>query len=256
MTRFAAWPLLGALGCQEPGADWVPDDGATTSSTSTSTSTSTNAVGNAGPVTSDTSTATATSDGATNDAATTTSTTGAGGSGGSTASSETTAGGAATNSETTTSTESTTTGSGGGSGSSLITNGDFSTGEADWSFAGSGTVDTASGEYCVTLTADGEVSVGWPDGVDPATLAPGTNYRLSYLAYFAGGAAPALITKVGQAFDPYQPFVEENATLTSSPMTFTHTFSVDSEEQAGVLFRVQGTAGDVVCFDDVALAAQ
>jgi len=144
----------------------------------------------------------------------------------------------------------------GGGGDSLISNGDFSSGEANWSFTGDGTVDTSSGEYCVTSNSGEELQIGWPADVEPASVQSGVSYQFSYTAYYSGGTAPTVGVKVGQAQDPYAAFVEEaSISIGSSAMTFTHDFSMDADDAAGILFRVSGAGGTSVCFDDVTLTA-
>lgn len=261
LWRF--WLLVGsamAPACQEPGGDWVTTDVDTT-------------VGSAstgGPITSDAanSTATSTTTAGSTAEASASDTTGMGGSTGAGAASS--ASDAAGNTASTTSdtgSGGSTSGSssggsggsgggGGSSGDSLIPNGDFSSGESGWGFEGNGSVDTSGGEYCVTFSADGTLRVSWPNGVDAASLSSGASYQLGYQVYYSGSAAPSLTAKVGQAFEPYNPFVEESVSVGTAPMPQVHTFSVQSDEQAGVLFTIDGSSGVRVCFDDVVLRAQ
>ena len=255
--------LVALFGCQEPGANWVmtatstgaaaptATDGMSAGSTNTPTSSGTSNAADTAGATTDSATAT----GAAADATISTSAGGATSSSVGTTGATASAGGTTSDAggDTLTTGGASTTGS---SQASLISNGGFSLGEADWSFTGNGTVNAASGEYCVTLTADGEVQIGWPDGGSAASVTNGVSYRLSYQAYHSGGSAPAASTKVGQAFDPYAPFVEQDITLTTSPMTYTHDFTMSADDQAGVLFRVTGTNGDRVCYDNVELVAR
>ncbi len=250
--------VFACVACQEPGADWAPvDSGGTDSSTGvTSNSSLTSATTGDGNTS-------ATSDGGSTE---TTGGSSTGAAGGTNSDTSAGSGGATTGNGTsdTTATSNTTGdgtsstgngGTGGVSADSLITNGDFASGESDWSFTGSGSVDASGGEYCVSLSADGEVSVGWPDGVDPAQLKAGS-YQFSFDVYSSGSGTPSVNVKVGQAFDPYAAFVEEDVSIGTSPTHFTQSFSVSGDEQAGVLLRINGSSGVRVCLDNVMLVPE
>src|SRR5690606_32687782 len=207
---------VGVLACQEPGEGWVPPstEGTVTNASGGSTS--------GGPATSDVTSSTASTSGAATatggaDGSSSTSSMTSDGGASSTGGSETTGESTSdstrtTGSETTGSatTGSATTGSAttGGGGDSLISNGDFSSGEANWSFTGDGTVDTSSGEYCVTSNSGEELQIGWPADEEPASVQSGASYQFSSTDYYSGGTAPTVGVKLGQAQDPYPAFVE------------------------------------------------
>ena len=156
-------------------------------------------------------------------------------------------------------------GGGGPSGPNLITNGDFSMGEASWK------VDVASvahsivdGRECL-MVSGGAVSffLGWPAAVENAlTLKGGTAYTLSYRASSTGPLSVKVEAKVGKAVTPFTddlPLVTDM--VGTSFQTFMHTFTPTADDtQAGVAFKVTpGTMTSqmtTVCFDDVVLAKQ
>jgi hypothetical protein len=158
-----------------------------------------------------------------------------------------------------TTTETSTATTGGGTGGvdpeSLITNGDFSQGEANWEFSGDGEVDASTGEYCITFNNAGTAYADWPVDDDPATIEASTSYVLSYQAYYSGSNA-TVSTKIGQPYDPYAAFAEGDISIGTSLETFMHTFSASSDDQAGIRFTVNGEAGVRVCFDNVQLLAE
>jgi hypothetical protein len=58
----------------------------------------------------------------------------------------------------------------GASGANLLTNGDFSNGDADWSSdAPSLSHSTATGAYCITVPSGQVVNIGWPNPISTAT---------------------------------------------------------------------------------------
>lgn len=256
----AAVALLGFIACQEPGADWVED--ASTADSSSASNGVTSSV-----TTSDGSTDTVTSTEGSN--ATTDTSSGTGGSGTTTdggvtndstveATNDSTSGTNVTTATDTTSDTTSTTGSGGtggGAGDSLIVNGDFSDGETGWEVSGDGSVDVSSGEYCVTLNNAGTVYTDWPSGVDSTTVRGGESYVFSYRLYYSGSAATVSV-KIGQPVDPYNAYAEGAAAVTMSPQTFMQSFTMDSDDQVGIRFTIDGDAGTRVCIDDVRLVAQ
>ena len=252
--------MLGVIACRVPGEDWVAATEGPTTSAAGNTVAST--VTSGGPATAN-NTTNATSGG---DDSTDTS----GSSGGST-SATSDGGGATSDANTDTTGDATTETSGDASGGatstttasgtggvdpdSLIDNGDFSAGEEGWEIDGDASVDVSSGEYCMTLNNSGTVYLDWPTEFDPARVANGVSYVFSYVVYYSG-EAPTVSVKIGQPVEPYNAFAEGDIDVSTSPQTFMHTFTVDSDDQAGLRFTVDGPSGTEVCFDNVALVAQ
>lgn len=150
-----------------------------------------------------------------------------------------------------------TTGTGGQTAVNIIVNGDFSNGETGWGIkAGTGTVTTASGAYCVAVPA-GNVSltIGYPDGATPAfQINTGVSYRFSYQASASTGAV-ALEARVGQTMSPYDATGADwmNEPVGATLQTFTHTFTrATTDSSMGIAFNLTGGPG-TACFDNVSL---
>lgn len=260
--------LLGASACQTPGEDWVDPAGAL--GTSAGTTANGNLTADGTPSTTGTATVTSGGD-TTTDSATSgggSSSTGDGGASSdstsdtssdstsdATSDSTTNASGGSTSDST--SDTSSTTGMGGTGGvpeGSLIDNGDFSEGERGWEIEGDANVDVSGGEYCMTLNNAGTVYLDWPTEFEPASLQSGTSYVFSYVVYYSGDE-PSVSVKLGQPVEPYNAFAEGPIDASTSPMKFMQTFDMDSDDQAGIRFTIDGPSGSKVCVDNVALVA-
>jgi len=145
-----------------------------------------------------------------------------------------------------------TTGAGGSgsSGPNLIANGDFSSGAANWhTEMGTGSVN-GSGAYCISNP--GAALMGWdaPAG-SPVTLSSGTGYRFSYQASGSGTVS----IKIGMATPPYDTIYMGMNGVSSSPQTFTHSFTANSSPAIGLAFTFTNAGSSTVCIDNVTLAA-
>ena len=137
----------------------------------------------------------------------------------------------------------------------LITNGDFSDGDAGWALTLGGrdtgpyfpSTAVSNGRYCVSLqnstTASG-LTIGWPsDASHAASLAGGTTYRLTYQAC-ATSAPDMFEVKVGQAIAPY--IADYDVTTDRPGSSFqpvSHTFTpAANDAQAGVAFNFSAKA--------------
>lgn len=156
------------------------------------------------------------------------------------------------------------TSSGGASGTNLLTNGDFSNGDADWSSdVASLSHSTSTGAYCVTVPSGQVVTLGWPNSpAAPLNLATGSSYLISYQASSSGPLSVTVSGKVGLSVSPYTAdFQGASNTPGSSFQTYTATFSVGSADtMAGLALTVTASVSNGqtsnVCFDNVSLVAQ
>ena len=150
-------------------------------------------------------------------------------------------------------------GTGGQSAGNLITNGDFSNGEANWGFPammGSITHAVTNGSLCVTLMPpSASVTIGYPPtGTAGFQLTAGSTYTFSYQAS-ASANNTTLTARVGQTVSPYDAPGSEwmNEPVGASLQTFTHTFTrASSDSSMGVAFNVAG-GPSTVCIDNVSL---
>ena len=156
-------------------------------------------------------------------------------------------------------------GLGGQPGTNLITNGDFSDGEASWGIPAmtvptGGSINHAvtGGAFCVTLSSAGSlVTIGYPAGATPPfQINGGASYRFSYQASISSNNT-TLESKVGETTPPnYDATGSDwlNEPAGSSLQTFTHTFSrASTSTMMGVAFNVTGGPG-TVCIDNVSLS--
>lgn len=156
-------------------------------------------------------------------------------------------------------------GSSGQTGPNLVTNGDFSDGQADWGVTGVGTQTTGAvvdGTFCTTLdsmTAPFLV-LGWPQDISKAAhLASGKAYTLSYDVKSTGPLSVSIMAKVGLAVLPFT----EDFSDTDDPgvddvvRTFSHTHTLSmGNVEAGVALQLNATAvtgSSTVCIDNVSL---
>jgi hypothetical protein len=144
----------------------------------------------------------------------------------------------------------------GPAGPNLVTNGDFSQGQAGWDVVyGPGMAMVTSGELCVsgagTLTI-----LGWPEpsGTTGVALAAAA-YTLSYSARVQGGNGNVAIeAKVGQTAPPNNADFDttmDSASATS--MTFSHTFTPPAADSSAGLAFSFSAPGASVCFKNVSL---
>jgi hypothetical protein len=156
------------------------------------------------------------------------------------------------------------TSSGGTPGANLLTNGDFSNGDADWSSdVASLSHSTSTGAYCVTVPSGQVVNIGWPNPpAPPLSLPAASRYALSYQASSSGPLAVTVSAKVGLSISPYTAdFQGATNTPGASMQSYAATFSLGSADtMAGVALTVTASlaSGQTsnVCFDNVSLIAQ
>jgi Carbohydrate binding domain len=150
------------------------------------------------------------------------------------------------------------------SGTNLVTNGDFSQGTTGWGIVyGAATIAAMNSELCVTVQANQQAILGWPEPTGTAGVSLSTApYTLSYMARVqASQGTPAPVSvdaKIGQTIAPYNADFETpgNAgdNVTASSQTFTHTFTPPAADtSAGLAFSFQATQAEDVCFKDVRL---
>jgi hypothetical protein len=143
----------------------------------------------------------------------------------------------------------------------LITNGDFSLGEAFWNVqlnAGVSGTYTTSGALCVTNTTPGtylSVTLGFPvSAADSFSVEAGSSYTLSFRAYGALGLT--LEVKVGEVVTPWTPvatFYQSLSTLSYQSYSYLVT-PVASMAQTGLAFNAvldYAEYGGMICLDDV-----
>jgi hypothetical protein len=150
-------------------------------------------------------------------------------------------------------------------GPNLVSNGDFSSAEINWSVTvQSGAQpnhDASSGQLClVVLDVSQTVTIRWPTTISAAfAIRNGVRYQFSFSAQGLGNVA-SFEAKVGQAAAPYTATdFRTNETLGQTLQPYTHTFTAGADDlQAGVTFTVVSTSSStsaVVCLDDVAVRA-
>ena len=153
------------------------------------------------------------------------------------------------------------TSTGGQSGTNLIANGDFSSGDTDWSSdVASLTHSTSTGAYCITVPSGQVVNIGWPNPPAVALNLPaGSGYTLSYQASSSGPLSITVSAKVGLSVSPYTAdFQGATNTPGTSLQTYTESFSIaNADTMAGLALIVTPavSAGKTsnVCFDNVFL---
>jgi hypothetical protein len=147
---------------------------------------------------------------------------------------------------------------GGGLGGNLITNGDFSLGDALWHVDNWSTPTTVSyavkdGQFCATLNPGASITLGWPSDTSASImLASGALYYFGYRASWSGASTAGLILQAKAGTAAFSTMSDQ---LTSTPQLFQHSFYGDGEPPTGVAFNVTyngSTPGDL-CVDDVTL---
>ena len=147
---------------------------------------------------------------------------------------------------------------GGGGGSSpagnVVTNGDFSAGEASWHVENDTGHSITNGQYCVR-NPSASTLVGWSTSGANVMLNGGTSYRISYQASASSGNV-TMHVKVGLAVQPYTSDYETNETLNSGLQTFNHMFtpSNGTDQNMGIAFTFMGASNSTVCLDNVSIA--
>jgi hypothetical protein len=153
-------------------------------------------------------------------------------------------------------------GSTSGSGSdaasgNLVTNGDFSQGNAAWGISsGTATIGVTNGELCVSA-GSGSIVLGWPQA--PATalmLTSGSSYEFSYGARTMQGNL-MVEAKVANSMSStnYMPVDSDSMdAVTSTAKTFTHSFTPSTTDpSAGIAFIFSLGNGQQACFTNVSL---
>jgi retinol-binding protein 3 len=159
-------------------------------------------------------------------------------------------------------------GPGNARGPNLLTNGDFSKGQAPWGVASLGPGGPqkhpsrlSDGALCVKIRGGEQLFVGWPDAEHPTPLAirAGTTYQLSFRASASGRWPLRASIRVGHQTPPYTPIVQTEVPLDVRPLAFhVDVESEQGDDLAGVAFQVRAAPGrgeSEVCLDDVALRA-
>lgn len=153
-------------------------------------------------------------------------------------------------------------GSGGVSSTSsnLITNGDFSQGDAGWSYeehsGGGALVVSTEGDFCIQSNGNLSFTLGWP--ASPAQgvqLEPGVKYAFSYHVKVLHGQV--ITAKVGEVASPYASVISAQDVVDASELVFVHPFvAIAGVGALGVAFNGNVPADNFVCFDDVKLERQ
>ncbi len=149
-------------------------------------------------------------------------------------------------------------------GTNLVTNGDFSQGTASWGIVyGAATIAAMNGQLCVTVMANQQAILGWPEPSPAPGVALSTaSYTLSYTAVVTtsqGTPAPVSIdAKIGRTVAPYTADFETAANagdnVTGTAQSFMHTFTPSAaDSSAGLAFSFQASQGEEVCFKNVTL---
>ncbi len=133
----------------------------------------------------------------------------------------------------------------------LIVNGDFSAGQAPWWTAGA-TATVSAG----VLTADvpGSAANPWEAilGQSGIPLSSGASYTLRFDAW---ASAPASVKAVVQlAVDPYTAYFTTDVALTTSPQSFSYTFTSGASDPAAAVQILLGANGAYqASFDNISL---
>jgi hypothetical protein len=146
------------------------------------------------------------------------------------------------------------------SAGNLITNGDFSQGDAGWSYeehsGGGALVVSSEGDFCIQSNGNLSFTLGWPDSpAKGVLLEPGVKYAFSYHVKVLHGQV--ITAKVGEVALPYTSVISAQDVIDASELVFVHPFvAVAGVGAIGVAFNGTVPADNFVCFDDVRLKRQ
>lgn len=139
----------------------------------------------------------------------------------------------------------------------LISNGDFSAGNADWNLTlqlgGAGVSTFTNGHACIQGNPSVAFDFGWPSLASKAfVLEPGVPYTLSFRA--VAGSPFTLIVKLGHVTTPYTAAYLTNTSLTTGWASYSfNVVAASGDSAAGLVFQGTLLSGNSVCFDDVSL---
>jgi endoglucanase len=136
-------------------------------------------------------------------------------------------------------------------GQELITNGDFSGGATGWWSTGNITIDTSGGDLIAPVPSG--TSNPWDAivGQDNVPVTNGTEYRLQFDATSDADVTVHAIVQNGTTFHSY---IDQSVDLTSTPTTFTYTFTADEDNAAAkFMFQMGGQGGFNAHFDNISL---
>lgn len=141
---------------------------------------------------------------------------------------------------------------------SLITNGDFSKGNAHWTVDrpnGPGIVspDYSDERLCVSARTQAQFLVGWPEDPSQSLSLEAGSYRLSFRVRGQGGHLHA---KVGHAYEPYNTWFESEWHGDESGwQNVSHDFTFNGDSAVGLAFTLE-LDDNSICLDDVSLQRQ
>jgi endoglucanase len=138
-----------------------------------------------------------------------------------------------------------------GPGGNVLTNGDFSTGLTDW-WSTSSVLAGPAGGLCVAVGAGAAQPWEALLGQNNVAVQSGKTYTVSFQA--SATSAVTIGAKLQQNGAPYTAYFSQDVPLTSTPQTFSYTFtSVYSDTAAVFQFQLGGIGAPTVCFNNVSL---
>ncbi|HSY22787.1 MAG TPA: carbohydrate binding domain-containing protein [Polyangiaceae bacterium] len=141
----------------------------------------------------------------------------------------------------------------------LITNGDFAEGTTSWGVTdGTGTLSVVGGQLCVAVTANEQVTVGWPEGDDAfgAALAAGQSYTFSYSVQTTTATGVTVTAKVRDKGMNNTPLVQaaDPATNALEVETLTFTLGTTDDASAEISFMFTSSVAQSICLANVSLS--
>jgi hypothetical protein len=132
---------------------------------------------------------------------------------------------------------------------------------------GTGTLSIAGGQLCVAVTANEQVTLGWPeddnaaeDAAAPAgvVLTAGQSYTFSYAIQTTTTTGVTVIAKVSNTNGPdYTPLdfqAMDPATNLLEAQTLTFTLGTTGDTSAGLAFTFTSSADQSICIANVSLS--
>jgi len=142
-----------------------------------------------------------------------------------------------------------------------ILNGDFTQGTAYWAVSeGSGTLSIMDGKLCASVTANEQVTLGWPqDGLAGLMLTAGQSYTFAYAIETTTTTGITVTVKVANTNGPSYVPIDYQATqavtnkLTTVKAPFT--LGTQGDTSAGLAFTFTSTVDQSLCVANVSLTA-
>ena len=142
-----------------------------------------------------------------------------------------------------------------------ILNGDFTQGTAYWAVSeGSGTLSVTDGQLCASVTANEQVTLGWPqDGLAGMMLSAGQSYTFAYAIQTTTATGITVMVKVantnGPSYVPIDYQATEAATNNLTTVTAPFTLGTQGDTSAGLAFTFTSTVDQSLCIANVSLTA-